>query len=110
MALNITHGSVISSDSRGVLEYWNADTLQPATEGSLSFRFKSDTDLYALCKARTSASVLVVSPRGDRFVAVCRDMHIRIFDYCSGKLKLEVHKELSYCIFICVATCNLSEY
>jgi peptidylprolyl isomerase domain and WD repeat-containing protein 1 len=51
-----------------------------------SFSLKSDSDLYALAKAKTRALSLEVSPDGRRFVACCLDGRVRVFDFRSGKL------------------------
>ena len=42
--------TVISADSRGLVEYWDPTTFEhPAT---VSFQFKTDTDLYEFAKVR----------------------------------------------------------
>lgn len=51
-----------------------------------SFSLKSDSDLYALAKAKTKALSLEISPDGRRFVTCCLDCRIRVFDFRSGKM------------------------
>lgn len=50
MALNIEFGVAISIDSRGIIEYWNSDNFDLPDDNVISFRFKTETDLYALAK------------------------------------------------------------
>ena len=50
MALNVPTGTVISVDSKGIIEYWDGDTLNPLASPDVAFRYKSDTDLYDLAK------------------------------------------------------------
>ncbi len=56
----------------GIIEYWSATTLKQPGEG-LAFRFKLDTDLYALAKAKTVARSLEVSRDGAQFSVVAAD-------------------------------------
>jgi hypothetical protein len=56
----------------GIIEYWSATTLKQPAEG-LAFRFKLDTDLYALAKAKTAARSLEVSRDGAQFSVVAAD-------------------------------------
>ena len=56
----------------GVIEYWSGTTLKFPAE-AVSFRFKLDTDLYALAKAKTAARALEVSRDGAQFVITSAD-------------------------------------
>lgn len=56
----------------GVIEYWSGMTLKFPSE-AVSFRFKLDTDLYALAKAKTAAGALEVSRDGAQFVVTSAD-------------------------------------
>lgn len=53
---------------------------------SVSFTYKSDTDLYALAKAGTAALDVAASPDGSRFAAVCADGRVRVWEWGSGRL------------------------
>ena len=53
---------------------------------SASFSYKSDTDMYALAKARTVALDLTASPDGARFAGVCADGRVRVWDWATGRL------------------------
>lgn len=50
-------GLGVSGDARGMLEYWDGETLQ-APLGKTAFRLKSDTDLYELAKVRRAATLI----------------------------------------------------
>eukprot|EP00887_Chlorella_sp_A99_P006803 scaffold2.g6803.t1 len=85
LAFNERADTVISTDARGMLEYWSATThALPSDE--VSFSMKLDTDLYALAKAKTFAHALAVSPDGAKFVACCADAKLRVFRFAPGKL------------------------
>ena len=75
-----------------MIEYWSPETLSPVASSSpaISFKFKSDTDLYALAKAKTYPTSIKVSPNGKQFVLMSKDKQIRVFDLRSGKLKLQI--------------------
>lgn len=51
-----------------------------------SFSLKSDSDLYALAKAKTKALSIEVSPDGRRFAVCCLDCRVRVFDFRTGKM------------------------
>jgi hypothetical protein len=50
MSLNVPVGAVVSIDAKGVIEYWDGDTLQPLSAPDVQFRYKGDTDLFDLAK------------------------------------------------------------
>lgn len=54
------HNAVVSTDSAGMLELWDPNTL--ALPSSVTFKFKSDTGLYDLAKSKTTGkSIEVIS-------------------------------------------------
>ncbi len=56
----------------GVIEYWSADSYSlPLDE--VSFKFKLDTDLYALAKAKAVVHSLDISKDGTKFVTMSSD-------------------------------------
>jgi len=65
----------------GIIEYWSATTLKQPAEG-LAFRFKLDTDLYALAKAKTAARSLEVSRDGAQFSVVAADRRAALRFLC----------------------------
>lgn len=50
MSLNVVTGTVISVDSKGIIEYWDGDSLLPVSKPDVNFEYKSETDLYDLAK------------------------------------------------------------
>ena len=60
----------------GVIEYWSADAAH-ATPKGVTFRYKTDTDLYAIAKARASPTSLAISPDGEYFALTATDFKVR---------------------------------
>ncbi|KAK9833523.1 hypothetical protein WJX81_001231 [Elliptochloris bilobata] len=89
MRYNAAHDTVISSDEKGMIEYWSGTTLRFPSE-AVAFRFKLDTDLYALAKARTSARGLEVSRDGGQFCITSADRRVRVFRFLTGKLRCAI--------------------
>jgi peptidylprolyl isomerase domain and WD repeat-containing protein 1 len=84
MALNVPHNIVISIDTKGVIEYWlgsGSFDVPCATNDAVTFKYKTDTDLYDLAKSKTSPSNLVISPKGDTFVVFSRFLLRYNFNY-----------------------------
>jgi peptidylprolyl isomerase domain and WD repeat-containing protein 1 len=85
MSLNCVAQTVLSVDSKGMIEYWDALTFAMPKE-RVQFAFKSETDLYDLAKARTVPCSIAVSPNGQLFATLSRDKQVRVFDFATGKL------------------------
>ncbi|CAI5487257.1 unnamed protein product, partial [Closterium sp. Naga37s-1] len=86
MQFNVAANVVVSTDASGMIEYWSADTYTfPAA--SVRFKYKTDTDLYALAKAKTTAPSLEIAPDGSQFATVSPDRRIRVFWFATGKLR-----------------------
>jgi len=51
----------------------------------VSFRFKTETDLYAVAKARSTPTSLSISPDGEHFALTASDAKVRLFRYGSGR-------------------------
>jgi len=105
-------GLVVSADGRGVLEVWSAegaggaggsgggggggggadggadDAFAPPP-GTLAYAFKSDTDMYAVAKARALPTALAVSPDGAAFAVCATDGRTRLFRTRTGALLAE---------------------
>ena len=86
MGLNEPQGAVISVDSRGVIEYWDAEGDHGLPAG-LDFRFKTETDLYEVAKSRARPTSLSVSRDGRHFAITASDHKLRIYRYASGKTR-----------------------
>ena len=93
MKYNAAKRVVISADDKGVIEYWSPSTYE-FPQDAVSFRFKLDTDLYALAKAKTKALTLEVSPDGEQFTTTGPDMKVRVFRFSSGKLRYVIDESL----------------
>eukprot|EP00271_Cylindrocystis_brebissonii_P022293 TRINITY_DN852_c0_g1_i2.p1 TRINITY_DN852_c0_g1~~TRINITY_DN852_c0_g1_i2.p1 ORF type:complete len:547 (-),score=128.77 TRINITY_DN852_c0_g1_i2:474-2114(-) len=80
---------VVSADTKGLIEYWTGDnySFPLASSGCVNFQYKTETDLYALAKAKTVASSLEISPDCQQFATVSPDRRIRVFWLATGKLR-----------------------
>ena len=74
------YAAVISTDTAGMLEMWSVEDYASPPR-TVSFRFKSDSDLYELVKNKTSAAALTVSPNGQYFAAFGADRIVRIWHF-----------------------------
>ncbi|KAK4255217.1 hypothetical protein QN277_008242 [Acacia crassicarpa] len=96
---NPLYDSVISADTKGLIEYWDHTTLQ-FPEDKVNFKLKSDTNLFDIAKCKTSVSTIEVSPDGKQFSITSPDRRIRVFWFGTGKLRrvydesLEVAQDL----------------
>lgn len=99
MKYNPVFDAVISADTRGIIEYWDPATLD-FSESGISFRLKTDTNLFELVKCKTTVSAIEVSPDGKQFSVTSPDRRVRVFWYRTGKLRrvydesLEVAQDL----------------
>jgi peptidylprolyl isomerase domain and WD repeat-containing protein 1 len=106
MAYNTATDTMVSVDTKGMIEYWRCETNtndddanNNSTSGGVGFgfssfpkdatlfRYKSDTHLFELAKAQCTALTLSMSPEGKHFAIMCSDFKVRVFDYYTGKLK-----------------------
>ncbi|KAG9158147.1 hypothetical protein Leryth_000282 [Lithospermum erythrorhizon] len=99
MKYNHVFDIVISADEKGIIEYWDPETLKFPEDG-ITFKLKSDTDLFEIVKCKTAVSTVEVSPDGKQFSITSPDRRIRIFWFRTGKLRrvydesLEVAQDL----------------
>ncbi|XP_004487517.1 peptidyl-prolyl cis-trans isomerase CYP71 [Cicer arietinum] len=99
MKYNNVYDTVISADTKGIVDYWNPATLQ-FPENEVNFKLKSDTNLFEIAKCKTSVSAIEVSPDGKQFSITSPDRRIRVFWFRTGKLRrvydesLEVAQDL----------------
>ena len=89
-----TSHCVVSGDAKGMLEYWDADTGK-LPEVGLKFKYKTETSLYELAKCRTVPTSLAFSPSGTDFVVCARDGNVRIFRFCTGKMRRKYDESLA---------------
>lgn len=50
MTLNVPTSTIISADAKGIIEYWDGETLESVSQPDVLFRYKTETDLYELAK------------------------------------------------------------
>lgn len=81
---------VLSVDNKGMFEYWEAEVsgshLFP--ESKLSFKYKSETDLYEFPKTKSLPVSLTISNNGQFFACMGSDSQVsseNIFTKSSGK-------------------------
>jgi len=88
MAYNPAHHAVVSADERGMVEYWSPDDFElPAA--AVKFRFKAETSLYEFCKKKTKPQSLAFSADGSQFVCMGEDKNVRVFNFRTGKLRMQ---------------------
>lgn len=73
-------GAVVSTDAAGHIELWGVEDYASPPR-TVSFRYKTDTDLYELAKNKTSIASLSVSPNGLYFAAIGADRQVRIWSF-----------------------------
>ena len=56
----------------GMIEYWSAQDYS-FPEAEVSFKFKTETDLYVLAKSKVQALSLAISRDGQQFAMLCSD-------------------------------------
>lgn len=83
----------ISCDTKGIIEYWDENGFLPKT---VSFKFKSETDLFDIAKSKSKADELVLSPDQTHFVTISKpDEAIRIYRVETGKLVKKIDESAS---------------
>ncbi|EFJ47438.1 hypothetical protein VOLCADRAFT_61491 [Volvox carteri f. nagariensis] len=87
MRYNAPMDTVISTDSKGMIEYWCGTSYGHPEGGRVAWSSKLDTDLFDLAKAKATALSLEVSPDGQQFSTVCSDRRVRVFKFGTAKLR-----------------------
>ena len=62
----------------------------------MQFKFKSETDLYDIAKAKAMPLGLAVAPTGLAFAVTSTDRKVRLFRFRSGKLLRAYSESLEY--------------
>ena len=57
-----------------MLEFWSPSTLK--TPEGVTYKYKSETDLYELAKNKTTALSIDISPDGQLFACMCADKQV----------------------------------
>ncbi|RHY58869.1 hypothetical protein DYB38_002372, partial [Aphanomyces astaci] len=94
LGFNAVANVVISGDTKGMLEYWSADTYSFPDSPAVKFKSKMDTDLYELLKHRAYATTIDVSQNGADFVVTASDSILRVFRFATGKLRRKYDESL----------------
>ncbi|CAG8529799.1 4493_t:CDS:10 [Funneliformis mosseae] len=86
MTYNEKDHAVISADTSGMLEYWVPE--EPfGLPKTVSFEFKSDTDLYEFKKAKTHPTSIKFSYDYNQFVTMSiGDRQVRVFRFKTGTM------------------------
>ncbi|KAG0311165.1 Peptidyl-prolyl cis-trans isomerase cyp15 [Linnemannia gamsii] len=86
MAFNDRYNCVISADSTGALEYWVPDENHELPK-TVSFEYKSETDLYEFKKCKSTATSLTFSHDFEKFVTMsAKDRQVRVWKTRTGKM------------------------
>ena len=91
IAYNAVHDVAVSVDTRGMVEYWDPETLD-FPEQKVHFQFKADTSLYEFAKKKTTPISLAFSQNGSQFVCVADDRQVRVFSFLTGKLRMQYNE------------------
>lgn len=84
LRFNSKFGAVVSTDAAGMMEMWSVEDYASPPR-TVSFRFKSDTDLYELVKNKTSTTALTVSPNGQYIAALGADRQVRVWNFGASR-------------------------
>jgi len=86
MSLNAVASTVISIDMKGIIEYWDINSFSLPSLPVITYKYKTDTGLYDLAKARTVPCTMTIASKGKYFAIFSRDKQIRVYEFTSGKL------------------------
>lgn len=77
MKANDPYETVVSIDSKGLVEYWSANDYEfPAS--TVKYAYKTDTDLYEFAKSKTLPTSLEFSPDGRLFATMALDRQVTL--------------------------------
>jgi len=74
----------VSIDDKCMIELWDPETGK--TSDKVRFKFKTQTDLYALAKAKVKPQSVEISNDGSLFSVMASDRQVRIFRTLTGSL------------------------
>lgn len=93
LIFNFKYNFFISSDIKGIVEFWNDQGELPA---SVSFKLKSETNLFEIAKNKAKVSNMIISPDSNLLVTASQpDNVLRIFNCQSGKLLTKIDQSLA---------------
>jgi len=76
---------VVSIDTKGIVEYWSADTYE-FPKKKLKFEYKLETDYIELAKNKILVLSATISHNGELMACYGKDRVIRIYMFKTGKL------------------------
>lgn len=87
MAYNPLNRSVVSIDTRGMIEYWSADEPYSLPTKGVAWQYKSDTSLYDFVKQKTSPDCLTFNHAYTHFATMgVQDRIVRVWAYATAKV------------------------
>lgn len=86
MKYNAVYSTMISVDSKGILDYWMSHKYDYKFPHIVDFDSKLDTDLYEFAKNKTVPHDISFSKDGKLFAAISADRKVRVFKFLTGKL------------------------
>ncbi|KAK0395069.1 hypothetical protein QR680_001096 [Steinernema hermaphroditum] len=95
MQYSVNLNVAVSVDEMGMIEYWSGPKTEYEFPTNVSFKYKSDTDLYELPKKKVYARSMAMSPTGHTFAMYCSDSRIRVFKVKNGKILKVIDETLS---------------
>lgn len=85
MRYNPVYNTVITVDTRGMVEHWNPETLQMPVE--VDFKLKTQTDYFKEFSMKKVAPMsLNLSSDGELVATMSHDYFVRLFKFRTGKL------------------------
>lgn len=96
MKFNSVFETVVSVDSSGMLEYWTGPKYEYQFPRTVSWEYKTDTDLYEFAKCQTCPTGLVFSPDGKLMATLAKDRKVRIFRFALGKMTKIFNESLQH--------------
>ena len=78
---------MISTDKRGVIEYWSPQDGSFPSPDKIDFTMKLETSLFDMAKEKVFALSLEVSIDGEQMVLYGSDKKIRVLRFRTGKLR-----------------------
>ncbi|XP_059175917.1 peptidylprolyl isomerase domain and WD repeat-containing protein 1-like [Physella acuta] len=76
----------VSTDKKGMVEYWSGPKNDYGFPRNLKWEFKTDTDLYDFIKCKCEPLSVTFSPNGQLMAVLATDRKIRIYKVLTGKL------------------------
>lgn len=82
------------------MEYWGAQDYGRPPAGAVTFKFKMDTDLYDLAKAKTRPCSISFSPDGKSMAVTARDKQVMVM--VKKMVTTICHQKTALDVFVCI--------